>query len=100
MNLADLTSVLVLLSGAIAPVAYAGGKGASWWMIVICGAVGCGVGVGAAHFFGRSMYWFLRREWKAGRQDWLGFAGYVLLPVPAVLGTLAISIWLTSLVIS
>lgn len=95
MNLADLTSLLVVLTGCLGAATASATTGAPWWVTLVCAIAGLVVGLLLGMLSGRIAYALL-----SVRSGW-GMAGYVLFPVVALAGAGALvvsgTLWCLSL---
>lgn len=98
MNLADLATVLVLVSSSISAPVYAHSRNAAWWLILIALIWGILFGLIAAFGTGRAAYWLLGNGNSA--KSWIScftLLTYLVWPVCAIAITIFICIGTTSL---
>ena len=81
MNLADLTSVLVVLTGFTCAAVASVSSGAPWWVTALFGIAGLLIGFLLSILSRRVCYALLNVE------NGFGFLGYMLFPFVALIGT-------------
>ncbi len=99
MNLAELTAVLVFLTGAISSPGYAMSIGAPWWVVGVSAIWGVIIGLIAAFGSGKVAFWLLMDQSSGKVLSGIKFIGYMIWPIPAIGLSLLVSLWTTSLVI-
>lgn len=83
MNLATLTTLLVMLSGLAAPIAQTMGRQAGGWKILLCAAVSLLYSIAAGYAAACVSYRLLNTPRGHGRfAPWVT-AAYLLFPLPA-----------------
>lgn len=75
MNVADLTSILVLLVGVSSGVAASETVGAQWWVSLLCGVIGLLLGFLADLPLSKAAYKLLELD------NVIAFIGYLILPL-------------------
>jgi len=80
MNLADLTSLIVVITGFAGGAIASASVGAPWWVSVLCGVIGLAVGFLMAWPISKAAYKLL------GLDSAIGFIGYMILPLVAIIG--------------
>jgi hypothetical protein len=81
MNLAGMTSLLVVIIGSASSAAAAASVGAPWWLSVLCGIAGLGLGFVIALPISKVAYKLLELNSP------VGFAAYLILPLFALIGS-------------
>jgi hypothetical protein len=99
MNLAELTAVIVAISGFITPAIVALGKGASWWIVLACGIGGIVYGVALGLVAGKIAFWLLDRPDRNRIVTAITFGALMLFPIPAIGISIVGALGLTSLVL-
>ena len=94
MNLVDLTSLLVVITGSASGAAASASVDAPWWVTVLCGLAGLCLGFLMAWPISKTAYKFL------GLESVLGFIAYMILPLVAIIGAGGTIIALTILVLN
>ena len=94
MNLADLTSLSVVIIGFAGGATASASVGAPWWVSVLCGVIGLAVGFLMAWPISNAAYKLLRLD------SAIGFIGYMIFPLVAIIGAGGIIIAGTILVLN
>ena len=80
MNLADMTSLLVVIIGFASGATASASVGAPWWVSALCGVIGLALGFLRAWPVSKAAYKLL------GLDNAVGFVGYMILPLVAIIG--------------
>jgi MFS family permease len=92
LNWADLTGLLITLTGAIGAALGAAAEKAAWWVVILFALGGLLVGFVVGRLSSRLAYWILKQESKhAG----LGIV-YMIIPMPFLLGVILGTVWLAA----
>jgi hypothetical protein len=100
MNLADFSSVVVVLIFAIGTPSAANAAGAPLWSVLFLVVVGVGIGVGASFLNSRMMYRFLgvgTRNGKKSEGNIILFTLYMLWPLVYWTGATAAAVGMGNL---
>ena len=93
MNLADLTSVLIVLLSTIVSTAASFSSGAPWWLAILMSALGLILGIVLAFISSKLAYKFLGNKSK-GFSEIAYFVGYIILPAVSLSIAVFISIFI------